>query len=314
MTRTWSVLGARVAQAVLVAFIVGTVSFFLMRSLPGDMAFRIAAGRYGPDMVTAASAEAVRTELNLNRPAGEALALWWSDLARLDLGTSVVTGAPIWSEIARQLGYTLRLAVAAFLLSALIGVPIGLYAGLHPGAWTDRVTFAGAVLIRTMPPFLIGLVLIILMSLQAGLVPAAGHATANSLFLPALTLALGLAAPASRVARDAMARVSASAYYEFARTKGLSDRHALWRHGIRNAATPIVAYLAVQLAFLIEGVVVVEQLFAWPGIGHALIHALFDRDVPMIQGVVLVMTIGFVMLNTVSDLIGLAIDPRRRAA
>ncbi len=313
MTRLAAVLGWRLAQALVVAMAVGTMSFFLMRSLPGDMAYRIAASRYGLDMVTGAAAAAVRAELHLDRPAVEALALWWSNLLRLDLGVSAVTGRPVWSEIAEQLGHTARLAAAALTLSVILGIPTGFLAGLRPRSWLDRCSLALAVVFRATPPFLVGLFLIIGLSLRSGLAPAAGPDDAAGLALPALTLALGLAASSSRVARDAMARTAAAPFLEFARTKGLTDRAAVVRHALRNAATPVVAYLGVQLAFLLEGVVVVETLFAWPGIGHALVHALFGRDIPMVQGTVLVLGLGLVLLSTAVDIVCLVLDPRPRA-
>ena len=146
------------------------------------------------------------------------------------------------------------------------------------------------------------------------MVSPAGFEGARELVLPALTLALGLAAPSSRVTRDATAAVVATAYFAFARWKGLSDRQALLRHGLRNAAVPVIAYLGMQLVWLIEGVVVVESLFAWPGVGHALVHAIFSRDIPMVQGTALVMGLIFVALNAAVDLLCVLVDPRRRAS
>jgi peptide/nickel transport system permease protein len=128
--------------------------------------------------------------------------------------------------------------------------------------------------------------------------------------LPATALAVGLAALASRVTRDSVAAVAAAPHFAFARAKGLSEWQAARRHGVRNAAAPVVAYLAVQLVYLIEGVVVVETLFAYPGIGHALVHAVVDRDVPMLEGTALAMGLLFVLLNGLVDLARHAIDPR----
>jgi peptide/nickel transport system permease protein len=146
---------------------------------------------------------------------------------------------------------------------------------------------------------------------QLAALPAAGHGASSNLVLPALTLALPLAALLCRVTRDAMASVGASAYYSFARTKGLSERQVLLRHGVRNVGVPVVAYLGVQMVLLVEGVIVVETLFAWPGIGHALVHAIFGRDVPMIQGTALAMGLMFVVFNALVDLACRMIDPRR---
>ncbi|SDP68083.1 peptide/nickel transport system permease protein [Ralstonia sp. 25mfcol4.1] len=314
--RPFHVLGTvalqRGIQAVVVSALVGTLSFMMMRWLPGDMAFRIAAGRYGFDMVTVQAAEAVRAELGLQAPWLPALWHWWTRLLHLDLGVSAVTGAPVVHEIGHQLGHTMMLAVAALAISCAIAIPLGFLAGMRAGGALDRATLLASVMLRALPPFVLGIVLVSVLSVGWNLMPAGGHHEHGSLLAPALTLGLGLAATAMRVARDAMASVSASSYFQFARTKGLTDRQALARHGIRNAAIPLIAYIGVQLVFLVEGVVVIETLFAWPGIGHALVHAIFGRDVPMIQGTAIVMGLMFVMLNTVVDLACAAVDPRLR--
>ncbi|UYG07111.1 ABC transporter permease [Halomonas sp. M4R1S46] len=314
MNRLTSLLLGRLWQAGLVAWGVGTLTFLLTRALPGDMAYRIAAGRYGYENVDRDAAEAVARELALGgSPLGDYLH-WLGDLARLDLGHSLVSGEAVWSEVRHQLGHSLDLALVAVLLALLIGPPLGLLAGLRRDGWLDRANLLGAVLLRSLPSFVIGLLLIMVFSVGLGWLPAAGHGGAAHVWLPALALALGLAAVSTRVARNAMAGVARSPFYAFARTKGLSAWLAFRRHGLRNAGVPVVAYLGVQLVYLIEGVVVVESLFAWPGIGHALVHALVARDVPMVQGTALAMGLLFVALNTLVDLTCLLIDPRRRQA
>lgn len=303
----------RCLQAVIVALLVSTLSFFLMHSLSGDLAFRIAAGRYGYDMVTAAAAEAVRAELGLDQPLLQGLLLWWQQLLQFDLGDSYLTSAPVIEEIREQFGHTLQLALSALVLSIAIALPVGLLAGLNPHGWLDRVSLTLSVVLRAFPPFLLGILLILLLSSQLGITNAANASHEHGgLLLPALTLALGLAAVSSRVARDAMVEVRRSAYFNFARTKGLSDLLALLRHGVRNAAVPVIAYLGVQLVFLMEGVIIIESLFAWPGIGHALAHAVFGRDIPMIQGTAIVMGLLFVLCNTLVDIACLVADPRQR--
>ncbi|ABE50654.1 ABC transporter permease [Methylobacillus flagellatus] len=303
----------RCLQAGIVALLVSTVCFFLMHSLSGDLAFRIAAGRYGYDMVTTAAAEAVRAELGLDRPLLQGLLFWWQQLLQFDLGDSYLTSAPVIEEIREQFGHTLQLAISALALSIVIALPVGLIAGLNPHGWLDRVSLALSVVLRAFPPFLLGILLILLLSSKLGITNAANASHEHGgLLLPALTLALGLAAVSSRVARDAMVEVRRSAYFNFARTKGLSDLLALLRHGVRNAAVPVIAYLGVQLVFLMEGVIIIESLFAWPGIGHALAHAVFGRDIPMIQGTAIVMGLLFVLCNTLVDIACLVADPRQR--
>lgn len=309
-----AVLLRRVAQVLALGLLVGTVCFFMARALPGDMATRIAAGRYGYDLVSNAAADAVRLELGLDRPVWLALLQWWGEMARLDLGTSLVTGQAVWTELSHHLAATLDLTAAAVLVALALGLPLGIWSGLHVGGWVDRCTLAFAVLLRALPPFLLALLLMLVVAVQMGVLPVAGDDHQGSVLLPALTLGLGLAAGLARVARSAMQEAAASPSYAFARTKGLSDRQALVFHGLRQAAVPVVAYLGVQAVFLVEGAVVVESLFAWPGIGHALVHAVFGRDVPMLQGAALCMGLLFVVFNLLVDAACLALDPRQRAA
>ncbi|MEN9627946.1 MAG: hypothetical protein RJA10_1173 [Pseudomonadota bacterium] len=311
--RPWArVLLHRAAQALVVALVVAVVSFAMLQSLPGDQAFRVAAGRYGYDLVDAAAAEAVRAELGLDRPTLQRLGAWLADLARGDLGRSLVSGKPVWHEALHELQGTLQLAAAAGALSLLLGLPVGVAAGLAPGGRVDRASLAAAVVLRALPPFVLALLLVIVFAVQLGALPAAGSGHGGHLVLPACTLALGLAALQARVARDALVAVRQSAWWAYARHKGLAERQVLLRHGLRNAALPLVALFGTQAVALVEGVVIVETLFAWPGVGHGLVHAIFGRDVPMLQATALLLGLVFVGLNTAVDLAVLALDPRRR--
>ena len=304
-------VAARLLQAVMVAVLVGAVGFALMHALPGDQAFRLAAERYGPDMVDAAAATALRAELGLDRPMLVQLVEWLGRVLRLDLGRSLVSGDPVIDELSIQLGYSLLLAGVALPLSALIGLPLGILAGLRAGGVADRLALGGAVLLRALPTYALGLGLILLLSVQLGWLPPGGFEGWAELVLPALTLALGLAALSSRVTRDAVVAVGAAPYLAFARWKGLPERDAWQRHGLRNAAIPVVTVLGLQLVGLVEGIIIVESLFAWPGIGHALTHAIFARDIPEVQGAALAMGLLFVGLNAGADLLCALLDPRR---
>lgn len=307
-------LGYRLLQAGFVALTVGALTFVLMRLLPGDMAYRIAAGRYGYDLVSAENAASVRAELGLDQSGWFAFGRWIWDILTLDLGRSLVSGEPVVEAIAHQLGASVTLALAAVALSLLIGPPLGMLAGRNAGGIVDRLLLVAAVTVRALPPFVVGLLLILVFALSLGLLPAAGHSDAIHLVLPSVTLALGLAAVSSRVARDATAEVVAAPFYSFARLKGLPERQLFPHHGLRNVSVPVVTYLGVQLVMLIEGVVVVETLFAWPGIGHALVHAIVQRDLPMVQGTALAMGLMFVVLNAVVDIVNAQLDPRARSA
>ena len=303
-------LAGRAVQAMLVVLVIGIVSFAMMQALPGDAAFRIAAGRYGYDIMDAQAAEAVRQELGLDRPLIEQFGSWLGQLARLDLGNSLVSGQPVWEEISHQLGASLALALAAVLVSILIAVPVGVAAGMTPGGWFDRMTLALSVGIRSIPAFALGVILMLLLAVQVKLLPVAGYGAPKYFVLPSLTLGLGLAAVSNRVIRDAVVIAMDSPWYAFARTKGLSRRAALVRHVAQNVSVPAVAYIGVQLAYLIEGVVIIEAVFAWPGIGHALVHAIFERDVPMVQGTALTLGLLFVVLSLAVDLLCRVLDPR----
>ncbi len=305
-------LAQRGLQAFIVAVIVGIVSFAMMQALPGDAAYRIAAGRYGYDMMDAAAAEAVRIELGLDRHWIVQLLDWLGALAQFDLGRSLVYGSPVIDEIAVQLGYSLLLAGGAVVTSLVIAVPVGIAAGLKPGGVVDRVTLALSIFVRAIPAFALGVVLVLAFAVQLKLFPVAGFRGPEHLVLPSLTLGLGLAAVSNRVVRDAVVDAMAAEWQLFARTKGLSARLSVLRHVLRNASLPVVTYVGVQMAYLIEGVVIVETVFAWPGIGHALVHAIFARDVAMVQGTALTLGLIYVALNLVIDLACRGIDPRTR--
>ncbi|MBS7789501.1 ABC transporter permease [Roseococcus sp. SDR] len=302
----------RAVQAALVVILVSALCFTLVRILPGDQALRIAEGRYGYDRVTAAAADAVRAELGLDRPAIEQFAAWVGRLARGDLGASLVTGERVVAEVAYQLGHSLMLALAALAIALVIGPILGLFAGLRPGGVVDQAGMVGAAALRAMPVFALGIGLMLVFGVALGWLPVAGFHEAENIILPALALGLGLAAASARVARDATVAVTSAPFFRFALLRGLTRAQAVWQHVPRNAAVPVLAYLGVQLALLVEGVVVVESLFGWPGIGHALSHAIAARDVPMLQGTALSLGLIFVALNAATDLAMIALDPRRR--
>jgi len=303
----------RLGQAAFVCWSVGTLGFALMRLLPGDMAFRIAAGRYGYDQVNLAAAEAVRAELGLDRPAWRLYLEWLFDLLRLDLGDSLVSGLPVLGEILHLLGHTLLLAGAAMLIAILIAVPVGLFAAFRAEGWFDRAALTASAFLRAQPVFVIGLLLLLIFALELRLFPVAGFDGARYLVLPAIALALSMAAVSNRVVRHSAGAVVASAFFAFARVKGLSFAQAFARHGLRNGALPVLAFLGIQLAGAIEGIVMIESLFSWPGLGHGLAHAVFNRDVPMIQGAAMALGLIFVGLNLAVDLACHLIDPRGRS-
>ena len=296
-------------QAGFVAVGIGVITFLMVRALPGDAAYRVAAGRYGYDLVDSAAADAVRRELGLDQPAWQQLARWLLDLVQFRLGNSMVSGDSVWHELSHHLAHTLYLAGIAWALSIAMGVSLGTLAALR-GGWTAGWVDSACTVFKATPAFLLGLVLTTVLALQLQWLPVAGHGDVQYVVLPAICLALALSAGLAQVVQAQLSRILRSDYFEFALTKGLPMRAALWRHAARNLAVPVLAYAGVQLVLLVEGVVVVETMFAWPGVGHALVHATFARDVPMIQGTALTMGILFVLFNALLDFLHSVMDPR----
>lgn len=305
-------LARRVAQGFGVTVLVSVLCFLVVQRLPGDAAYRIAAGRYGYDLVDQRAADAVAAELGLDRPAWQQLGGWLIDAFRLDFGRSLVTSRPVLDEVGYYLVGTLQLAAAALAFAIVLGGVVGVLAARRPGGVHDRIATGWVAGVRAVPPFLLGLLLVVVLSAQLGWLPAVGHGSASSIVLPALTLGISLSALIAQVTRQAVVEVGQSDYVRFAHTKGLAERWVLLRHVVRNAAVVLIPYLGVQAVILIEGVVVVESLFAWQGLGHALVHAVFWRDVPVLQVTALTLALLIVTINTVVDLTVLWLDPRPR--
>ena len=292
---------------------VGTLTFILVRLLPGDMAYKIAAGRYGDDAVSTAAANAVTAELGLDKPALQQYLHWLWDLLSLDLGNSLVSGAPIVVELQNQLSFTLVLAGCAIVVAALIAFPLGMLCGVKADSGWDRSSLTVSTFVRSQPIFCLGLLLIFVFSMELNWFPVAGYGGLPYAVLPVLTLAISLAAVSSRVVRNSTHTALKSAWFEFARIKGLSSPRTFLRHALPNILLPTLAFMGIQLIGLIEGVIMIESLFAWPGIGHGLSHAVFARDIPMLQGTALVMGFLFVLINTLVDVSYYLLDPRQQA-
>ncbi|MGF1702089.1 ABC transporter permease [Photobacterium makurazakiensis] len=306
------IIAKRLGQAAFVAWAVGTLTFILMQLLPGDFAYRIAAGRYGYDYVNQAAADAVRIELGLDRSVFIQYLEWLFNLVQFNLGDSLVSGNPVIDELQHQLGHSLQLALFATFFSLLIAIPIGLYTGRNAGGIADKASLFVSVYLRAQPVFVIGLVLVLFFALQLRLLPVAGFGSSEYVILPAISLALSMAALSSRIIRNSTFDVVNSPFYRFARFKGLNEQQAFTHHAQPNIALPVISFIGIQAVGLIEGIVMIESLFSWPGIGHALAHAIFGRDVPMIQGAALVMGLLFVLINGAVDFVVYLLDPRQK--
>ncbi|TVQ56804.1 MAG: ABC transporter permease subunit [Rhodobacteraceae bacterium] len=275
------IVRARLGQAVMAAAVLATLCFGLIHALPGDAALRIAAARVGEGRLTPETVARIRAEAGLDRPLIVQYGAWMGRLARGDLGRSPVTRRPVAAELGSHARHTLALGLAGWLLSYAVALPLGLAAGLRPGGRLDRVTQAASVALASTPSFLIGIVLISILALSLRWLPPAGFRTSAHMVLPAATLALGLAANSVRVVRHAVVDVRGAFFVTYAQLRGLPEGAAFRRHGLRHAAVPVVTFMALQTGFVIDGFVVIETLFAYPGIGDLLVRSLLARDVPM---------------------------------
>ncbi len=303
----------RLAQAVGVAIAVSALCFCLLHLLPGDLALKVAAARYD-DRLTADSIEAVRREAGLDRPIAAQFFAWVGAALTGDLGRSLVTRKPVAEELAYHFQHTLALGFGGLLLSYALALPLGVAAGLRPGGVVDAVSAVTSAALSSTPTFLIGLVLISLFALQWRLLPPAGFGEFRHMALPIATLSLGLMATSTRVLRNAVAETWASFHIQFARLKGLRETAVATGHGLRNAAIPVAAFMAVQMTMVIDGFVVIETLFNYPGMGDLLIKALLARDLPVVQGAGLAIGLAFAGVNLVADVLCLWLDPRQRLA
>lgn len=300
----------RLLQLIGLAVLIGSASFFMMHALPGDLAARIAASRYGPDLMSTQAMQAVRLELGLDQALTLQWAQWLAQLLQGNLGFSLASGEPVWDELSHQMGTTLLLSFCAMAIALVVGTCLGFCAAMNPHRLISRAINYTTVFVKSLPLFLIGLLLILWVAYTQVDIPIAGHGQMGSILLPSLTLALPLSFGLARVVAATTRPILDSTMVEFARIKGLSRTKVLALHVLPNILNPLLAYSGTQIVLLIEGAIIVESIFAWPGIGHALVHAIFGRDIPLIQGTALAMTGIFVALNAALDLIMMTIDPR----
>jgi glutathione transport system permease protein len=288
---------------------VSAMIFFCVRMLPGDPARMIA----GPE----ASAEAVgriHRQLGLDEPVGRQYLRFLSRAASGDLGTSIATRRPVSDELAAHAPYTLALGLAAYALALLAAVPAGILAAAAPGGLWDRLVSGVSILCVSIASFWFGLMAMELFAVRLRWLPLMGAGSAAHLVLPALTLALAPMGLIARMTRASMLEVLAEDYIRTARAKGVGRASVLLRHALRNAVTPIVTIVGLNLGAVIGGAVVTETVFGWPGLGQLLVSAVRDRDYPVVQGVALVAVASVVLLNLAAELAIAALNPRGRAA
>jgi ABC-type dipeptide/oligopeptide/nickel transport system permease component len=300
-------LGRRILVTLPTLWLVTVVVFSMVRLLPGDPAETIA-GLHA----TQESVAGLREELGLDRPL---LVQYWqflTGLLRLDLGRSTMSRAPVVDELRPRLPVSLVLAVASMGVAVTVGVLLGVLAALRRRSWLDYLAMTTSVAGLSTPTFVLGLLLILVLSVQWRLLPATGAATWWHYVLPALTLGLPAAAVVARMARSSLLDVLRQDFVRTARAKGLSGRAVVYRHALKNALIPVITISGLQFGQLMGGAVVVESVFGLPGLGKLLVDRVLGRDYPVIQGVVLVAAGGFVLTNLVVDLVYSLVDPRIR--
>ncbi len=283
-----------------------TVIFALVHLLPGDPAeTMLARAGAAPEAVTA-----LRAELGLDRPLPAQYLAWLAHLAHGDLGKSLFNGRPVAALIAEQFPHTAALALAAFAWAVALGLILGSVAAYWPGSWLDRSAMALAVGGVAVPVFWSGLLLIWLFSVRLGWLPPAGAEDWRGLVMPAVVLGYASAGPIARLTRASLGKVLSEPYITTAHAKGLTRRQVLLRHAARNAAIPVLTVAGLQLGFLLGGTVVTETLFSRPGLGKLLVDAILWRDLPVVQGVALVVAGIYVLVNLVVDLAAGWLNPR----
>jgi peptide/nickel transport system permease protein len=286
--------------------------FLLATLAPGDPAEEFARRTAPGGEATAQDVERARQELGLDRPYLVQFTSWAWGALRADLGRSFSRRTPVWDEMRSRLGATAELAVAALVVTMVAAVPLGLVAGaLHRRA-PDHLLRLGALVGASVPGFFLSYLLIGLFATRLGWLPVAGREEPASLLLPALALAVGPTAIVSRLLRSSVLEVLVEDFIRTARAKGLAPAHILARHALRNAALPVVTVLGNLVGHLLAGAIIVEFIFAWPGLGQLTVESVFQRDYPMIQGLVFFAGATFLAINLVVDLSYALLDPRVR--
>lgn len=286
--------------------------FTLATVAPGDPAEEYARRTSPTGEVTQQDIERARRELRLNRPFAVQYVDWAGSALRGDLGRSFSRRTPVRAEIGARLVATVELATAALFLTVLLGGPLGVVAAVLHRHWLDHLLRIVALAAASVPGFFLAYLLIGIFAVQFGLFPVAGRQGAAALVLPAITLAVGPAARVSRLLRSSLLEVLGEDYILTARAKGLTFPRVVVRHGVRNALIPVLTVLGSVLGHLLGGAVIVEYIFAWPGLGQLTVDAVFQRDYPMILGLVVLAGVVFLVINLLVDLSYTLLDPRVR--
>jgi len=292
------------------------VGFLLMQVVPTDPATVRAGPTATPDVIAA-----IRADLGLDRPLHEQFGLYLFRLVQGDLGVSIINNVPVVQELGATIGPTLELMAASLFWSIPLGIALGTVAAYWRGSILDRAITALTVAGGSIPVFFLGLLLIWYVGFKWQLLPFTGRLGPiwsadglSAIVLPALTLGGVFVGPVARMTRTAVLDVLGAEHVRTARAKGLTERVVVTRHALRNALIPVVTLIGLQIGFLLGGAVVTETVFSWPGVGRLAVGAILSSDFPMAQGTIIVLSMGFILINLTVDLLYAALDPRIRHA
>ena len=302
-----SYLARRIFFAIFVLWGAVSIIFLVLRLVPGDPAIVL----LGPD----ASSEEIarlRESMGLTEPLLVQYVTYLGDVIRLDFGPSFRLTGDAMSLVFERVPMTLRLGAVALILALVIGLPLGVLAALKVNRFTDRMITVASLIAQSAPNFWVGLVFILVFARQFQLLPSAGAGTWQHLILPAVTLALPSLALLIRLTRSGLLEVIHEGYVQNARAKGLRERIVLFRHAVRNALIPLVTVIGLQFGSLVSGTVIVETVFAWPGVGRLLMDSISHRDYGIVQAAILLIATSFVFINLIVDVLYGYLDPRVR--
>ncbi|MGQ0572376.1 MAG: nickel ABC transporter permease [Armatimonadota bacterium] len=302
-------LRRRLALSLLTVVGVSVGVFLMIHLVPGDPVTVMLS-----EFASPADQHALREELGLNKPLYVQYWRYATSALRGDLGRSVRSNRPVISEIAWRFPNTARLSLAALLLAVAIGGAVGVLSAVRRNTVFDHSAMVTVLVGLSMPSFWLGLMLMIVFAVRLEWVPVAGYEGWQYLILPGITLAAAPAAVLARLTRSSMLEVLNQDYVRTARAKGLRRMTVVLKHALKNSLLPVVTVLGLQFGYLLGGAVITETVFAWPGIGRLVVDAILARDFPVVQGTVLMMALGFVMVNLVVDLLYVYLDPRVRFA
>ncbi|MGY2897002.1 ABC transporter permease [Deinococcus sp. UYEF24] len=300
-------LGSRLLQSVLVLLVASVITFTLAFLLPADPARMVA----GPS-ASAATVTSIRHELGLDKPFLSQYATYLNRLVHLDLGRSYKQSSEVSALMASRIWPTVQLMLGAIALELLIGLPLGIWAALNRGRWPDTLVMGLAFLGAAAPQFWLALSLVYLLAYRFALFPLGGYGGLSHLFLPALTLGIGGAGWYARMMRSQLLEVLSQDYIRTARAKGQTPTRVLLKHAMRNATLPIVTMIGLDIGTFMGGVVVVESVFGWPGLGRLVWDAIRVVDIPIIVGVVIFSAFAITLANLLADFVQPFVDPRVR--